>query len=225
MWILSSQALTFEEEAAVPTCNLSETVHNKWLQASGNKMVDLYSAMVDDYSRAALQSTAYFNFLKGGRSRTSPSTSILRLRVAARIANPSRVAKAVEDVSCATDLNTRVPHLEGEKVFGSAKQKLDLPPGDASDSHWHDRVNYNIPKLSRTASPFQCRSALSGHRGPGGSDVAHGSTSEEQLTRAKCGSPIIESSCADSMAWRIERISPTSSVLCSSHSANEHQIR
>ena len=38
----------------MPTCNLSETMHNKWLQASGNKMVYLYSATVDDYSRAAL---------------------------------------------------------------------------------------------------------------------------------------------------------------------------
>ena len=117
----------------------------------GNKMVDLYSATVDDYSRAALQSTAYFNFLKGGRSGTGPSISVLRLRIAARNTNPSRVAKVVDDVSCAAGLNTRVSHLEGEKVFGSAKQKLDLPPRDASDSHRHDCVNYNIPKLSKTA--------------------------------------------------------------------------
>ena len=175
---MNSQALTFEKEAVVPTCNLSETIHNKWLQALGNKMVDLYSATVDDYSRAALQSTAYYvNFLKGGRSGTGPSTLVLRLRVATRNANPSRVAKVVDDVSCATGLNTRVPHLEGEKVFESAKQKLDLPPGDARDSHQHDHVNYSIPKLSRTASPFQCRSALSRPRGPGGSGVAHGSIS------------------------------------------------
>ena len=33
-------------EAVVPTCNLLETIHNKWLQASGNRMVDLYSAKV-----------------------------------------------------------------------------------------------------------------------------------------------------------------------------------
>ena len=45
------------------TCNLSETMHNKWLQVSGNKMVDLYSATFDDYNRAALQSSGYFNFL------------------------------------------------------------------------------------------------------------------------------------------------------------------
>ena len=129
-------------------------------------MVDLYSTMVDDYNRIVLQSIAYFNFLKDGRSGTGPSTSVLRLRVAARNANPSRIVKVVDDVSCATSLNTRVPHLEGEKVFGSAKRKLDLPPGDASDSYRHDRINYSIPKLSKIASPFQCQNALSRPTGP-----------------------------------------------------------
>ena len=52
----------------MPTCNLSKTVHNKWLQASGNWMVDLYSATVDDYNRAALQSMGYYVFLKGGQN-------------------------------------------------------------------------------------------------------------------------------------------------------------
>ena len=104
-------------------------------------MVDLYSATVDDYSRAALQSTSYFNFLKGGRCGTGPSNSILRLRLASWSGNPSRVAKAVDDISVVSGSNTRVPHLDGEKVFGSAKRKLDLPLGDDSDSHRHDRVN------------------------------------------------------------------------------------
>ena len=45
----------------MPTCNLSETVHNKWLQASGNKMIDVYHATLDDLTRAALQSLFYFN--------------------------------------------------------------------------------------------------------------------------------------------------------------------
>ena len=50
-------------------------------------------------------------------------------------------------------MNTRVPHFEGEKVFGSTKQKLDLPLGDESDSHKHDRINYSIPKLGKGLSP------------------------------------------------------------------------
>ena len=73
-----SKALTFKEEAAIPTCNLSETMHNKWLQASGRKMIDVYHATVDDFARAALQSLFYFNYLHGGPAGTSPSKTELQ---------------------------------------------------------------------------------------------------------------------------------------------------
>ena len=150
----------FKEEATIPTCNLFETVHNKWLQASGNRMVDLYLATMNDYSKAVLQSTGYYLFFKGGRSGTGPSASVLKLRLASRSGNPSRVAKLVDELSDDTGLNTRVPHLEGERMFGSAKRKLYLLPGDDGDSHRHDRVNFSIPKLSKRASLGQCQAAL-----------------------------------------------------------------
>ena len=89
-------------------------------------MVDLYSATVEDYSRAVLQSSGYFNFLKGGCSGTGPRTSVLKLRLTSQISNPSKIAKLVDDVSDVAGFNTRVPHLEGEQVFGSATRKLDL---------------------------------------------------------------------------------------------------
>jgi hypothetical protein len=38
----------------MPNCNLAESIHNKWLQASDNKGGDLYVATVDDYIRAFL---------------------------------------------------------------------------------------------------------------------------------------------------------------------------
>ena len=60
----------FEEEAAIPICNLSETVHHKWQQTSGGKISDVYHATLDDYARAALQSLFYFNYLRGGPSGT-----------------------------------------------------------------------------------------------------------------------------------------------------------
>ena len=47
------------------SCNLAESVHNKWLQASGSKGGDLYVATVDDYNCAFLQVVAYYQFLKG----------------------------------------------------------------------------------------------------------------------------------------------------------------
>ena len=58
--------MTTEKFAQMPNCNLAESIHNKWLQASGNKGGDLYVAIVDDYVRAFLQVVAYHQFLKGG---------------------------------------------------------------------------------------------------------------------------------------------------------------
>ena len=152
-----SQALTFEEEATVPTCNLSETMHNKWLQASGEKKIDVYHATVDDFARAALQSLFYFNYLRGGPAGTGPSKTELQLHLAARAGNSRRMVKLHDHVAVEAGLNTRVPHLEEETIFGSAKRKLDLLLGDESDSHRHDRVNYLIPNLDKGVSPSHVR--------------------------------------------------------------------
>ena len=66
-----------------------------------------------------------------------------RLWLATQNANPLRVAKLVNDVSCIAGLNTQVSHLEGNKVFESANHKLDLPPKDESSCYHHNCVNYN----------------------------------------------------------------------------------
>ena len=55
--------MTIEEFAQMPNCNLAKSIHNKWLQASGNKGGDLYVATVDDYIRAFLQIVGYHQFL------------------------------------------------------------------------------------------------------------------------------------------------------------------
>ena len=186
-------------------------------------MVDLYSATMDDYTRAALQSTGYYLFFKGGRSGTGPSASVLKLRLASRSRNPSRVAKLVDELLDDAGLNTRVPHLEGERVFGSSKQKLDLPPRDDGDSHRHDRVNFSVPKLSKTASPGQCHAALKSSGVASSQDFSRStvsSTSRPSLVQTKNGHAIVESSCTNLMDWRIERISPSSLELCRDHSAN-----
>jgi hypothetical protein len=65
-FIMQEKIMTVEEFAEMPNCNLAESIHNKWLQASGNKGGDLYVATVDDYIRAFLQIVAYHQFLKGG---------------------------------------------------------------------------------------------------------------------------------------------------------------
>jgi hypothetical protein len=153
----SFQVLSLDEEAIIPTCNLVETMHNKWFQASGNNMTDLYNATLDDYCRAALQSTTYHNFLKGVEGRTGPDRSMLKLHSATCSGDPSKIARAVGELSANAGLNSKVPHLEEEFIFRSAKRKLDLPPRNESDSHRHDRVNFSMPKTGRRMIPGQSR--------------------------------------------------------------------
>jgi hypothetical protein len=194
-----------DEEAAIPTCNLSETIHNKWQQASGKNVTDLYNATLDDYLRAAMQSVGYQNFLKGGGSGTGPDRSALKLRTATRSGDPKKIAQAVSEVSGAAGLNSRIPHLEGEYVFGSTKRKLDLPPGDESDSHRHDRVNFTVPKLGRNSTPSQSRR----RKGVADSD-RDGSI---VIAYSKNAIPVQESIC-NPLAWRIERIGRNEQCRC-----------
>ena len=86
---------------------------------------------------------------------------MLKLWFASQSANPSRIAKLVDDISGVAGLNTHIPHLKGRKVFGSAKCKLDFPSGDENDSDHHDCVNYSVAKLSKRASSSQCWRLLS----------------------------------------------------------------
>ena len=55
----------------------------------------------------------------------------------------------MEEVTTVAGVNTRIPHLEGDTIFGSTKRKLNLPPGDDSDSHRHDLINFFVPKLGK----------------------------------------------------------------------------
>jgi cytosine/adenosine deaminase-related metal-dependent hydrolase len=43
------QDLTDSELADMPSYNLAEIIHNKWLQQSNNRGTDLYIATVDDF--------------------------------------------------------------------------------------------------------------------------------------------------------------------------------
>jgi hypothetical protein len=74
------QNMTVEEMAEMPSCNLAESVHNKWLQQSGKGCNDLFVAAVDDMTRAFMQMSHYYQFLKGKRPGTGPGKEELRLR-------------------------------------------------------------------------------------------------------------------------------------------------
>jgi hypothetical protein len=200
--------MSLDEEVAIPTCNLAETMHNKWFQASENNITDLYNATLDDYCRAALQSTAYHNFFKGVGGRTGPDRLVLRLHSATRSSDPSKIAWVVGELSADVGLNFRVPHLEGEFIFRSAKRKLDLSPRDESDSHQHDQVNFFVPKTGRRMTPGQSRRPRGLNESTGDAPTVVAYTRGQLLVR--------ESEC-DSMSWRIERVSPISAAKCKGH--------
>jgi hypothetical protein len=155
-----------------------------------------------------LQSTAYHNYLKGGGAGTGPDQSVLRLQSTSHSGDPKKIAQAIRELSANAGLNPRIPHLEGESIFGSAKRKLDLPPGDESDSHRRDWVKFTLPKVSRNVTPGQVRR----HRCLSESD---GDTLPP-IAFTKSGIVVSESQC-DPMAWRLERINPSSKVTCRGH--------
>jgi hypothetical protein len=57
--------LTIEEDANMPTCNLSEIIHNTWLQQSSKKGDDLFYVTTNDLVRALEQQIRYKNAFDG----------------------------------------------------------------------------------------------------------------------------------------------------------------
>ena len=180
-------------------------------------MVDRYHATLDDYSRVALQFISYHNYLKGCGGGTGPRRSLLQLQHANRSGNSSRVVKLVDEISIEVGVNTRVPHFEGERVFGFAKRKLDLLPSDESDFHRHDRINYSIPKLgNRSVLQLKGVNATQSSIDPGTSNLSISAL----LVCTRSGLPILEMPCSNPMAWRIERISSSASNVCQGYTSN-----
>ena len=142
-----------EEMAEMLSCNLAETIHNKWMQASGKKGTDLYVAAVDDYVRAFLQVVGYYQFLKGGAGGSGPSREELRLRTvqrrAQRTGDPTPLNDAILKMPGAQDFCTRDAHFEGAEIFGSRKRKADVPLGAEEETHRPDTVNFSRPRMGR----------------------------------------------------------------------------
>ena len=84
-------------------------------------MIDVYHATVDNFTQSALQSLHYFNYLRDGLARIPPSKSELQLQHASRIGNSKRVVKLLDKVVVEAGVNTRVPYLDGNIVFGTTK--------------------------------------------------------------------------------------------------------
>ena len=120
------QDLTEDELAEMPSCNLAESIHNKWKQQSGDRGSDLFVATVDDFVRSFMQSVAYYQYLKGDRAGTGPTKEELKLRIAQksteRTGNSKSLHEALAKMHGAEEFCTRKPQLEGEEVFPSLKR-------------------------------------------------------------------------------------------------------
>jgi hypothetical protein len=78
--VFTLQDLSEDKLAEMPPYNLVESIHNKCKQQSGDRGSDLYVATVDDFVRAFMQCSAYYQFLKGDNPGTRPSKEELKLR-------------------------------------------------------------------------------------------------------------------------------------------------
>jgi hypothetical protein len=109
--------------------------------------------------------TNYMAYLKGTTSGTGPSKQELKLKVARRSGDPKKIEEALSQLPGVEVATTRIPHLEGEEIFGSTKHKLDLPPGDDGDSYRPDKANFSQPRVqtrSRTAHTKVAGASMAG---------------------------------------------------------------
>jgi hypothetical protein len=145
------QDLSEDELAEMPYCNLVESIHNKWKQQFGDQGNDLYVATVDDFVRAFMQCSTYYQFLKGENLGTGPWKEELKPRHAQRAAAKTRNSKplheAISKMHGGDEWCTRTPHLEGEEVFVSLKRKLYTAFGDKRESHRPDKIGISRPRV------------------------------------------------------------------------------
>lgn len=90
--------------------------------------------------------------MKGNKFRTGPHEDEFKLQALRHSRNLRKIATDVCIYVGGGFLSTQIPHLQGEKINGSSKWKLDLPPNLEHDSHRHDKVNFSIPRMIQTIS-------------------------------------------------------------------------
>lgn len=206
----------------MPSCNLVESIHNKWKQQSSDRGSDLFVATVDDFVRAFMQCVAYYQFLKGERPGTGPSKEELKLRCAqrsaARTGNSKQLQEALLKMPSADEWCTRTPHLEGEGVFVSLKRKPNTAFGLEIESHKFDRIS-----ISRSC--VQTRSARNNNNSPPPVVVPDSptATDEEELNLLthKASQHLdhyhvtaVEETACNPSEWHIARLQKTSAKAC-----------
>jgi hypothetical protein len=107
-----------------------------------------FATMSDDYMQAFKQSSLYYAFLQRCASGTGLNRNELHLHRASYYGDPIEIVIAITKYTSSFGLSTRILHLEGEEMFGSARHKANLPHRLKANSHWHDRLNFFCPKVA-----------------------------------------------------------------------------
>ncbi len=89
------------------------------------------------------QSASYKVYLNGGKCRKDLGRDEVRLRQTNQFGDSSQMANVVAKYTNGSSFINRIPHLEGQEVFGSTKQKADIAPRSKCNSHKHDHVNFS----------------------------------------------------------------------------------
>ena len=104
---------------------------------SGKCGNNLFDATSDNNIHAWMQMINYHAFLKGHAPNLEGE---LKLRGARHMGCPKKIVEAMNILVEAHGVGIQVSHLEGEKVFGSTKRKLNVPIGDCQalqNSKWN----------------------------------------------------------------------------------------
>jgi len=124
------------------TYNLSETIHNIWLQQFEKRGSYLDTATFDGYMWSFNHNALYKKYLKGGTSRQGLNRNELHLCVMSASSNPLQMAIVVTNYVLSFSFTLKMPHLESIKVFESYKWHTNLPSKLEGDCHKDDYVNF-----------------------------------------------------------------------------------
>ncbi len=83
--------------------------------------------------RTFMQSTTYAKYLVGGQSGTTLDKHKFKLRAIVQNHDPHKLAATI--ITNETFFSSKIPHLEGDEMFGSCKRQMDLPHGSDNDLH------------------------------------------------------------------------------------------
>jgi hypothetical protein len=96
-----------------------------------------------------MQVVQYYQYLKGVRVGTVPGKVELQLCAAQctaeRTGDPKVLNVAMAKLPGTELLCTHESHLAGQELFGSQKQKVDVPLDFEGESHRPDKVNFSCP--------------------------------------------------------------------------------